>query len=108
MKTQAIFFILLFICSLISNIAEAQQAPKATKKAKKISEHGQKRIDYYYWLSQEDNPKVIKYLNAENEYLKTVLATKKELQQKIHHELVSRIERQIILILFLSLMKKTT
>jgi oligopeptidase B len=35
---------------------------------------GQKRIDNYYWLKDKNNPKVIEYLNAENEYTESVMA----------------------------------
>ena len=31
-----------------------------------MSMHDHERIDEYYWLNERDNPKVIDYLNAEN------------------------------------------
>ena len=45
--------------------------PPIPKKIKKtLSAHGDKRIDYYYWLrdDQRKNKTVLKYLNEENKY----------------------------------------
>lgn len=53
---------------------------------------GQKRIDNYYWLKDKNNPKVIEYLNAENEYTESVMASTKELQQTIYDEILGRIK----------------
>jgi oligopeptidase B len=52
----------------------------------------QKRIDNYYWLKDKNNPKVIEYLNAENEYTESVMASTKELQQTIYDEILGRIK----------------
>ena len=38
---------------------------------------GQQRIDDYFWLKDKNNPKVIDYLNAENAYTDTVMASTK-------------------------------
>lgn len=53
---------------------------------------GQKRIDNYYWVKDKNNPKVIEYLNAENEYTESVMASTKELQQTIYDEILGRIK----------------
>lgn len=50
------------------------------------------RIDNYYWLKDKNNPKVIEYLNAENGYTDTVMASTKALQQTIFDEIVGRIK----------------
>ena len=42
-------------------------APKAEKIKKELTIHGDTRINNFYWLIQCDNPKVIKYLEDENE-----------------------------------------
>ncbi|MBS3772285.1 MAG: hypothetical protein KGY69_18690, partial [Bacteroidales bacterium] len=49
------------------------QPPDAEKKPKELTIHGDTRIDNYYWLNQRDNPEVIEYLEAENEYTEAVL-----------------------------------
>ena len=53
---------------------------------------GQTRIDNYYWLKDKNNPKVIDYLNAENAYTDTVMASTKALQQTIYDEILGRIK----------------
>ena len=42
--------------------------PIAEKIEKKLSIHGDTRIDEYYWLNQRGDKNVINYLNAENAY----------------------------------------
>ena len=44
------------------------KAPIAEIKDTILEKHGDKRIDSYYWLNDRENPKVIDYLNQENEY----------------------------------------
>ncbi|WP_436415388.1 S9 family peptidase [Petrimonas sp.] len=53
---------------------------------------GQTRIDNYYWLRDKNNSKVIDYLNAENAYTDTVMASTKALQQTIYDEILGRIK----------------
>lgn len=53
---------------------------------------GQQRIDNYFWLKDKSNPKVIDYLNQENEYTENVMASTKPLQQTIFDEIVGRIK----------------
>ncbi len=53
---------------------------------------GQTRIDNYFWLKDKSNPKVIDYLNAENAYTETVMASTKALQQTIYDEILGRMK----------------
>ncbi len=66
--------------------------PLAAAKAKELSIHGQSRTDNYYWLRDRENPEVIKYLEAENNYTDTVLADTKEFQEKLFTEIKGRIK----------------
>jgi len=68
------------------------QPPKAKKIAKKLVEHGDERIDNYYWLNDSENPEVIAYLNAENEYYNAKTSNIKELQEDLFQEMKSRIK----------------
>lgn len=67
--------------------------PIAKKVEKVFEEHGNKRIDNYYWLNQREDPEVIDYLNAENNYTKEVLKDTEGLQEKIFDEIVGRIKQ---------------
>jgi protease II len=48
---------------------QAKIIPKADKL------HGDVRIDNYFWLRERSNPKVIEYLEAENEYTEAWMIT---------------------------------
>lgn len=67
--------------------------PKAEKIKKELSIHDDSRIDNYYWLNERENPKVIKYLEDENEYLKNVMKHTEKLQDKLFDEIVGRIKQ---------------
>lgn len=66
--------------------------PRAAKKPKHLEIHGDLRIDNYYWLNEKENPKVIEYLNAENEYYEQMTAHTKKLQEDLFLEMKSRIK----------------
>lgn len=68
------------------------QAPKAKKIAQLLETHGHQRIDNYYWMRDRENPEVVEYLNAENEYLKSSLKSTEEFQEKLFLEMKSRIK----------------
>ena len=65
--------------------------PKAKKIPKKLSLHGDTRIDNYYWLNERENPEVIQYLKEENAYTESVMKPTEALQKKLFKEMKSRI-----------------
>ena len=65
--------------------------PTAKKEPKILAIHGDERIDNYYWLNDRENPEVIAYLNAENEYREQETAHTKELEGELFKEIVGRI-----------------
>jgi oligopeptidase B len=79
-------------------------APAAEKVAYELTAHGNKRVDNYYWMKlsdqqknagtkDEQTQKVLNYLNAENDYLKTKLKHTEALQEKLYNEIVGRIKQ---------------
>ena len=44
------------------------------KKPARLEQHGDVRVDNYYWLRERENPEVIAYLDAENAYTEEVLS----------------------------------
>ncbi len=68
-------------------------APLAAKKPKELTIHGDTRMDPYYWLNERENPEVIDYLTAENQYTDTLLAHTKAFQEKLYNELVGRVKQ---------------
>lgn len=49
--------------------------------------------DDYAWLEYPDDPEVIAYLEAENAYLDQVLAETGDLRERLHQELMARVQR---------------
>ena len=68
------------------------QAPIAPKKPKLLEIHDHQRIDEYYWMNDRENPEVIDYLNAENNYLKSVMKPTEEFQKILFEEMKGRIK----------------
>ncbi len=69
-------------------------APKATKRPKQLETHGDIRIDDYYWLNDRDNPEVVAYLTAENEYLEVMTAHTKVFREELFREIVGRFKQE--------------
>ncbi len=67
--------------------------PKAQIIPKTFINHGDKRIDHYFWLREKENPKVINYLKAENTYTETIMKDTKQLQKALFQELKGRIQQ---------------
>ncbi|MFA7155831.1 MAG: S9 family peptidase [Proteiniphilum sp.] len=66
--------------------------PKAEVRSDTFAHFGQERVDNYCWLKDKNNPAVIDYLNAENAYTRTVMASTEKLQQNLFDEIVGRIK----------------
>ena len=66
--------------------------PKAIKIPKKLSIHNDVRIDDYYWMNERENPEVVNYLNAENDYFDKMTAHTNKLQEDLFEEMKSRIK----------------
>src|SRR5215213_61687 len=68
------------------------QPPVAPKQPHEATFHGETLIDEYFWLRERENPAVLAYLEAENEYASSVLAHTKTLQEQLYAELRGRIK----------------
>ena len=68
------------------------EAPRAAKKPKALTKHGDTRIDDYYWLNERENEEVIRYLHAENEYTGKMMAHLKPFQEKLYQEIIARLK----------------
>lgn len=65
---------------------------RAKVKETKLEKHGDIRIDKYYWLNNPDDPEVIDYLNAENEYYEKMTAHTNDFKISLFEEMKSRIK----------------
>ncbi|MBT8259860.1 MAG: oligopeptidase B, partial [Bacteroidia bacterium] len=67
--------------------------PIAKKNPTELKQHGDIRIDDYYWLNDRDNPEVISYLEAENAYCESVMKHTEDFQTSLFEEMKSRIKK---------------
>ena len=67
-------------------------SPKAPQKPHQITQHGITRVDNYYWLRHREDPDVLKYLQAEMEYLEESMKSTKPLQEALFTEMKERIQ----------------
>ena len=67
----ALIILILMSCQQANN--NMSNPPIAKKQPTVFEEHGNKRVDNYYWLNERENEEVIDYLQAENAYTKEIL-----------------------------------
>ena len=67
--------------------------PVAQKRPHRLELRGDVRIDDYYWLRSRDDPEVVGYLEAENEYLDERLGHTRQLQARLFEEIKGRIKQ---------------
>jgi oligopeptidase B len=67
------------------------QPPAAIRRPHEITQHGQTRIDEYYWMRDREDPQTLAYLRAENEYLEAILDHTKPLQNQLFEEMKGRL-----------------
>jgi oligopeptidase B len=77
---------------LVASDAPAKP-PIAKVTPKQLEKHGQVRVDNYYWLKERDNPEVIRYLEAENDYTAAWMAPAKNLEETLFQEFKTRIKQ---------------
>ncbi|MCK5483707.1 MAG: oligopeptidase B, partial [Gemmatimonadetes bacterium] len=74
------------------NVTERVEAPTARVDPTELVTHGRTRVDDYFWLRERENPEVVEYLTAENEYLDSGLAHVADLRETLFEEIVGRIK----------------
>jgi oligopeptidase B len=102
---KRILITLIVGASLVGCGEKKENTELATPLAEKIPDTlSGNRIDNYYWMKltdeqknaeqkDEQTQKVVNYLTAENEYLKTSLKHTESLQKKIYDEIIGRIKQ---------------
>ena len=66
--------------------------PRAKRIPHRLEHHGHVRTDEYYWLRDRENPEVLAYLQAENEYAATLRSHTGQLEQTLFEEIRGRIQ----------------
>ena len=67
--------------------------PQAAIRPYAMTLHGHTRVDNYYWLNERENPEVLAYLEAENEYADACLKHTEPLQEQLFKEITGRIKQ---------------
>ena len=95
---QLLLFALFVSCTnsnkttMISKQSDFPTPPTAAIDATTFENFGVERIDNYFWLRDKTNPDVIAYLNAENSYTDSVMASTEALQENIYNEIIGRMK----------------
>ena len=73
----------------------APQPPVAAKKPYQVPSPNGSREDEYYWLRDDkrENPEMLAYVKAENDYADRMLAHIKPLETKVYNEIVGRLQQ---------------
>jgi oligopeptidase B len=66
--------------------------PKPQEKPQKISVHGDTRVDEFSWLRDREDPSVMKYVQAENDYADAVMRPTLKLQRELFREIKARMK----------------
>src|SRR5205807_5205418 len=66
--------------------------PMAPRRPTVLRAHGDERLDDWYWLRERDDPDVIAYLQAENDFTTAAMADTAALQDELYAEIVARIQ----------------
>jgi len=67
--------------------------PRAPEMPRALELHGHVRHDEYYGLRERENPRVLAYLRAENEYTAAMMAHTTALQEELFAELKGRVKQ---------------
>jgi oligopeptidase B len=73
-------------------IAAPGGAPVAARRPHELEAHGKIRADDWWWLRERDNPEVIAYLEAENEYARALLEPTAALQERLFEQIKARVQ----------------
>ena len=73
-------------------IRKPPQPPLAPARPHVSQIHGDKRVDPYHWLRGKEDPEVLEYLAAENDYTRAMMKPSEPFQRDLYREMVARIQ----------------
>src|SRR4026208_373642 len=83
----------LLATSLMSPTEAAPVPPVAPTVEHREVRHGATVIDNYYWIREKSNPKLIKYIEAENAYTLEMTKDLKPFEDALYNEMLGRIKQ---------------
>jgi oligopeptidase B len=94
--TRRVYFLtvltFLWVGVAVGQTTADMEPPKAKIEPKADTMFDTVLVDNYFWLRDRDNPEVIAYLEAENDYTEASMSHAKDLQEKLYNEMVGRIK----------------
>ncbi len=67
--------------------------PVARKIPREYTLHGERFVDDYFYLREQDNPETIRYLEAENAYTENCLEDTAGFRERLYQEMLARIKQ---------------
>ena len=89
MHLRIIAFVAAVVCTACGR--HAQEFPMPEKIAQEIEQHGDVRVDEYYWMNDRDDPRVVDWLERQNAHAEAVMAPMQGLKQSLVDEMKARI-----------------
>ena len=80
------------LATMTAACSEQAMEPVAEKRPMQLEQHGHVRTDEYFWLNERENPDVIRYLEAENEFAEAAFAETEGLRARLVEEMRARIK----------------
>ncbi len=77
--------------ALAQDDAATPEPPRAEQRPVELEAHGDVRIDEYYWLRGREDADVIAYLEAENDYMRTIFEPYEALEEHLFEEMTDRL-----------------
>jgi oligopeptidase B len=90
---RIVTLLILFVVIAMLGCQTRPEPPRARVEPTELERHGDVRIDDYYWLNQREDPEVLAYLQAENEYTRAILSSTEDLQEQLFEEIKGRIKQ---------------
>ncbi len=81
------------LCCFAAPVLADATPPMAKQVPKELTIHDQTRVDPWYWLNQREDPQVIEYLEAENDWTEAQMAHTEALQDELFEEIKGRIKQ---------------
>lgn len=89
MRLQISLIVTAVLCAACGR--NAQEFPMAEKIPQKIEQHGDVRVDEYYWMNDRDDPRVVDWLERQNAHADAVMAPMQGLKESLIAEMKARI-----------------